>query len=209
MGSSSAEEIVSIGLAALESLDPKRLAWMNEVLPFVAFTSYRIGQWSGPLFILDAPARFEPALVLSVRIDGESFMFACSEAWLDMLLGPLDVNWGGLSDTVRRLLVQKAIGPMNETFTGLQMASAAQWGQADNANELFFAAGEEAESWFGFQCASSMRAEKLFSLFSQHRLSREVSPLATMPISLPLVAARLVIPAADLQALAPGDVLPC
>jgi hypothetical protein len=159
--------------------------------------------------MLDAPARFEPALVLSARIDGESFMFACSEAWLDMLLGPLDVSWSGLSATVRRLIVHKAIGPMTEAFTGLQMTSAEQWSQTGASNELFFATGDEAESWFGFQCASSLRAEKLFSLFSKHRLSREASPLATMPISLPLVAARLVIPADDLQALAPGDVLPC
>lgn len=209
MVASSAEAEVSIGLGDLESLDPQRLTWVNECLPLVAFTNFQIGKFTGALQFIDRPAHFEPALVLSARLNGEAFMFACSEAWLDMLLESLDVSWNSLSATVRQLLVQKAMGPMGEIFAGVQIVGAESWAQMNGANELFLATGHDAESWLGFECASAIRADTLAEVFSKYMVSREMSPLVALPISLPLVAAQILIPAAELDALAVGDVLPC
>lgn len=209
MVASSAEGVVSIGLGDLESLDLQRLTWVNECLPLVAFTKFQIGKFTGPLQLVDRPAHFNPALVLSARFNGEAFMFACSEAWLDMLLESLDVSWSSLSATVRQLIVQKAVGPIGEFFAGFQIVGSESFGQMSSANELFLATGYETEAWLGLQCASAIRADVLSKVFSKYMVSREVSPLVALPISLPLVAAQIMIPAAELDALAVGDVLPC
>lgn len=209
MVASSTEAEISIGLGDLESLDPRRVTWLNECLPLVAFTKFQIGKFTGPLQLIDRPAHFNPALVLSAQFNGEAFMFACSEAWLDMLLESLDVSWSSLSSTVRQLIVQKAVGPIGEFFAGFQIVGSESFGQMSSANELFLATGNETEAWLGLQCASAIRADTLAEVFSKYMVSREMSPLVAVPISLPLVAAQILIPAAELDALAVGDVLPC
>lgn len=219
----------TIGLADLAMLDAAEVARHNAGLAFLARRVFTLGGLPVRFERLvdtdvDDPAE-PPALWLALALAGVPLLAGVSAAWAGALAQAEGVALAQLSPETLDLLCQLRLAPRLPTGLTLRQAAFERRALAAEAAETAEAAERPglalAGHWAGRHLATGEASGHALQLWTPTGFALQAllqtlepfvsgtlaSPLAQLPIALPLVAARWQLPAAELIDLAVGDVL--
>lgn len=218
MTSSDITALTAIGLNNLAHADAAGVSSRNADLAVLARRIYRIGGAQLRFVRSEAPAADTqaPAIWLWLEWAGVPLLAGISPAWAAAALQTVGVALEQLAENSLDLLCQTHLAPQLPAGLIVRQAAISRTHlQAPPRNlapigcwsGVHHDTGEATGHTVHVEAGPQFALRAFLQLFDPFVCATLASPLARMPIGLPLVAARWQVAANDLQDLAVGDVL--